>query len=262
MSISYQYSHNNAYAKDIYYSSGEKAKLVTKYTSMKEGEPQQGMSVFLEKFQFAYISAPKCACTSVKEMLFRIENGPGVMLPKSRKGAIELRCNGRKIYVHNLYPTLEFESARKRLEQASTRVCIVRDPVERIASCHRNRVIAKNKLNAEEINKFKINAIANPDFNSFVRNLGEYRKSPHIEHHSKPLASFLGKNKKLYTDIFNMRQLGSLEKLIQQITDTQEKLEKLQVSKEDETLQAIDTETKQEIEIIYAEDYKFYGEFF
>ena len=220
------------------------------------------MSVFLEKFQFAYISAPKCACTSVKEMLFRIENGPGVKLPKNRKGAMELCCNGRKIYIHNLYPTLEFESARKRLEGANTKVCIVRDPVERIASCHRNRVIGKNKLNAEVIDKFKINAIANPDFNTFVRNLAEYRKSPHIEHHCKPLVSFLGKNNKLYTDIFNMRQLKLLEKLIQQITDTKEKLEKLQVSKEDETVQTIHTETRQEIEMIYAEDYKFYGDFF
>lgn len=220
------------------------------------------MSVFLEKFQLAYISAPKCACTSVKEMLFRIENGPGIRLPKSRKGAIELRCNGRKIYVHNLYPTLEFSAAKERLERANIRICVVRDPIERIASCHQNRVIAKNKLNAEEIDRFDINAVANPDLKWFVKNLGEYKKSPHIEHHSKPLVSFLGKNNKLYTNIFNMRQLDQLEKLIQQITCTNESLEKLQVSKKKESSQAIDSETKQEIKRIYAEDYEIYGDFF
>ena len=107
-----------------------------------------------------------------------------------------------------------------------------------------------------------INAKSNPDLNTFVENLNEYKKSPQINHHSKPLSYFLGKDERIYSEIFSTNNLSSMEKMLKEITGAATNLKHLQATKKTNYNPEISRENIQRIKEMYAEDYKIFGKFF
>ena len=89
------------------------------------------MSAFLSKHNLAYISAPKCACTSIKETLFRIENGVDCIFPRNKDGHLYIAYNGRKHFIHSFYPTVPFHKHVLNAHEphASSVWCAIRSAV-------------------------------------------------------------------------------------------------------------------------------------
>ncbi len=83
------------------------------------------MTVFLWKHKLSYIAVPKVACTSVKAMLFEVENGRPFQ-----------RCvaNGKVFHVHLYYPTLQFTDLPRARIADHARFALVRDPIGRFLS--------------------------------------------------------------------------------------------------------------------------------
>jgi len=224
------------------------------------------MSAILQSYNLAYISAPKCACTSIKELIFRIENNCDFNKVRDQKGAIRLQINGKRHYIHNFYPTIAYEEQPLHLLAKLRCFCVVRNPLDRIVSCYWNRVIRYGELNPEKICNLEIDAPANPNLNEFVIHLDQYRKSPQINHHSLPLTHFLGNKPDGYTKIFNLKNINQLPKYLKQYFGKTRKLFHLQAKiSESQSNTAIDMLTAkatQQIRDQYSDDFKYYARYF
>ena len=224
------------------------------------------MSAILQNYNLAYISAPKCACTSIKELIFRIENNCDFNKARDQKGAIRLHINGKRHYIHNFYPTIAYEEQPLHLLAKLQCFCVVRNPLDRIVSCYWNRVVRYGELNPEKICNLEIDAPANPNLNEFIIHLDQYCKSPRINHHSLPLTHFLGNKPDVYTKIFNLKNISQLPKHLKQYFGRTRKLSHLQARLSEPTatasLNTLSTEATQQIRDRYSDDFDCYGKYF
>ena len=225
---------------------------------------QLSMSAILKQYNLAYISAPKCACTSIKELIFKVENNCNFNKIRDEKNAICFVINGERRYIHSFYPTISFDKQPHQLLQQMECFCVVRNPVERLISCHRNRVLRYGALRAEELEKLNIDAQPDPDLNQFISELDRYMKVYQIWHHAQPLINFLGHKADYYDAIFNFNTLQHLEQYLQLKFNRKVRLPHLQNSKEDSRSkgQTLSSKSIEKIHTTYAEDISCFGQYF
>jgi len=224
------------------------------------------MSAILQNFNLAYISAPKCACTSIKELIFRVENNCDFNKIRDHKGAIRLKINGKRHYIHSLYPTIAYKEQPLDLLAKLQCFCVVRNPFDRLISCYWNRVIRYEELNPQKICDLEIDAPANPDLNEFIIYLDQYRKSPQIDHHSLPLTHFLGNDPENYTRIFNLKNINQLPKHLKKHFGRTRKLSHLQARLSESTPinsnDMLSTKATQNIKNRYSDDFDYFSRYF
>lgn len=161
----------------------------------------------LSKQRLIYIPVPKNACSSTKEALHEIEFGR--RFDKNRD------INAPYINIHDYYkkrPKAFTGLKRISSEKKFTSFAVVRDPVRRLVSCYRNRVVDLGDLSltAKSIDKYGLDP--NPDINAFILNLKKYRiANKSIEHHSRPQWSFFGGRLDYLDKIFKMDELDDLQ---------------------------------------------------
>lgn len=224
------------------------------------------MSAVLPKHNIAYVSAPKCACTSIKELIFCLENNCRFNKVRDHKGALCLIINEQKHYIHDFYPTIPFDKQERTRLQRLYCFCIVRDPIDRIISCYNNRVLRYKVLTQDALSQAGVHAPANPDPNQFIKNLHQYKKIGDIKHHTLPLTHFLGSEPNFYDDIFNLESLSRAETTLNRHFGKQ-KAKLLHLQKTDQSTQnslkkTLDKSIIKNIENIYEKDYHVYGDFF
>lgn len=214
------------------------------------------MAIFLEKHGLAYFSVPKCACSTLKRLLFQLENEfPFHMY----------RANGRLVHIHSVYPTHRMNQSSRKQAEGMYKFAVVRDPVSRILSCYRNRVVFRGELSRNHIQGVKrfSGLPPDPDLSTFIKHLERYRLiSRPIAHHSQKLSYFLGKNPNWFDKIYDIRQTDELIQDLGNRVGNLPPIERSQiggpkVSRADLSLQEIN-----KIHKIYNEDYKIFGRFF
>ena len=124
------------------------------------------------------------------------------------------KAAGRKGKAQLIRNSVWFKS-RKFLPEGTNidySIAIIRDPVQRIASCYADRVLKKNRNGSNE---------AIPDWNYFVENLDKVRHQfKDIGKHSIPQSALLGISPREYDYVFNTRQLGNeFVKTFQKLTE-------------------------------------------
>ena len=224
------------------------------------------MSAILEAQNLAYISAPKCACTSVKELIFRIENNCNFNKIRDKRGAIRLQINGQRRYIHDFYPTVPYSEQPQHILSKLNNFCIVRNPLERLVSCYRNRVLRYGELKPETIAHLAIDAPTDPDLNQFVEHLDQYTKAPQIHHHTLPLTHFLGNRADSYARIFNLKTIQQLPDYLKQHFGRTRPILHLQTT-ESETNPKTSTNflsaaSIQKLEKLYSDDFHCFGQYF
>ena len=147
----------------------------------------------------------------------------------------------------------EIYTLENKFDDADLKVAIVRDPIERIKSCYKDRIVVKNRDNLRD----KVNT-----FTDFCNNFEKlYKEEYQIKLHSYPQVEALGKNPNYYDLIVSTKDINSkfkprLEKLLdEKIPET-----KLNVSNSSDIIV-----TKDQIEYFknfYKEDYKYYERYF
>ena len=152
----------------------------------------------------AYFSVPKVACTSIKMMMYELETG----VP-----ARDDIAAGRMGVIHDAVKSLPYGQYVKRDLDGHATFAVVRDPVSRIESCYRDKVLGEKMmhllLDREAFERLGLEE--RPSFADFVARLEDYRAaSGLIRHHSQPLPMFLGLKPAFFDALFGMHRLGEL----------------------------------------------------
>lgn len=166
--------------------------------------------ICLPVHKLIYIPIPKNACTTIKQAFHQIEFGRVFDTKRAE--------NDSYVDVHDYYQKrADAFTSTDHLFAVSNhiRFAIVRDPVERLISCYRNRILDLDDLKSASVELKRMNLSAEPDLNSFVLNLEKYRKaSKSVEHHSRLQASFLGGTLEYLDHVYRFEQVDELHELL------------------------------------------------
>lgn len=154
----------------------------------------------------AYLRIPKCACTSIGNLLFQIEEGKPF-----EKASNEINKKGVHSYFlkNGTYHDVNIFGNHFKFT-------VIRDPIKRFISGYRNRVIYHNALlnlvEAKHIHKV-------PTLNEFALNLEFYfQRNLEIEHHFAPQEFYLNGDLSFLDAIYKIEDFAEVEKKLSQIS--------------------------------------------
>jgi hypothetical protein len=164
------------------------------------------MIYFSSDSQIAYYHAPKNGSRTMLGYLALIKepdlynNYPGYFHPTDNEVYSELRervqRNGKHHYNPNEIPIVD----------NPYRIVVKRDPVKRFISGYTNRVLHHRKLKET------------PDFDTFLENFDKYKsKYADIETHFKPQINFFGKDRSIFTHIFDTSEMHLVKEFLEDL---------------------------------------------
>lgn len=213
------------------------------------------MAVVLRKYGLSIMLVPKGASTTIKHLAFEIENG---------RPFEPYMANSQKRYIHQLYHSSLFKHGEKMVNWKRDVFAVVRDPVERILSCHSNRVLHLGELDKITLTDEDIEAglTERPSFEVFIEHLQRYRQlSDKIKHHSLPMVRFLGDKADRYTRIFDSADLSELWDDLRERVGHLPEVPHEQTGGGDDKVRTMSKATLDMILRHYASDYDTYGDF-
>jgi len=215
------------------------------------------MAIHLDQYRLSYFPVPKVACTSLKHLLFRIETGAAFQ---------NIGPDGRPRSIHDVYPTGLFALDSEAAPPDFRRFAVVRDPVSRIVSCYRSRVVFYRELSPSALADAGAPADLppDPDLPQFVERLDDYRAaSESIAHHAAPLSDFLGTDTGFYERIFGWHELEVFRNILAAACGIEELvLPHLQTGGPIIDIGDLSTDVVRTIERRFAEDSALFGAHF
>lgn len=152
-----------------------------------------------------------------------------------------------------LFPQGTFYRETKDFNSSSIdyKLAVVRDPVNRLISCYKNRVVYKGLL-GDDIS-----------WEDFIDNLDFYKsKNKDIDTHSSPQYKIIG-DPNYYDRIINTTQLSKvLPEIIYKFTNIEIDPSKRKTSSSVKQEIMLTDEQKNKIKKIYKKDYELYGDYF
>jgi hypothetical protein len=95
------------------------------------------------------------------------------------------------------------------------RFAIVRDPVKRLISCYRQKVIGEGTLKICEQALRTMHLPVDPDLDVFVLNLRDYCKvSNNIRHHTRAQAVFLGESLECFDRLYPIEEFAAVLEML------------------------------------------------
>ncbi|MDJ0594700.1 MAG: sulfotransferase family 2 domain-containing protein [Pleurocapsa sp. MO_226.B13] len=219
-------------------------------------------AIVCEKLKFLYVNVPKCACTSLKLWIYKIEFGEEFARYKKDNKWIHIHKCGRLNQI--ILDKLPEDKKDYKI------LTVIRDPIKRLISAYSNRVIHHNELGENTTYSDDIKAAGlkfDPDINYFIKNLQEYgKKSKSILHHTKPIAKTIGKNLKLYTNIYPIEKIARIKEdilLDSNLTiDSLPEIPKSQTGGPKLKLNILKPESFEKLVDYYAEDYELLRDYY
>lgn len=213
--------------------------------------------IYLPEQKLIYIPIPKNACTSIKHALHEIEFGKrfNADLPEFS----DYREH-HDYYKKRAHAFTSVEALKKRTDVL--RFALVRDPVKRLISCYRNRVVDLGDLELSRSTLEQMELSVEPDLNTFVLNLSAYRRAnKKIEHHSRPQSRFLGGTIEYLDRVFTLAEMNDLLDMLRKY-DPDLNLRQRKTGGTKITLADLSEEALQHAIAFYQEDYKLLGAYF
>ncbi|WP_299703789.1 sulfotransferase family 2 domain-containing protein [uncultured Tateyamaria sp.] len=213
------------------------------------------MAVVLNKYKLSIMLVPKGASTTIKHVAFEIENGYPFK---------PFFTNSRRRQIHHLYQSRLFKFDRDMVNWKNAVFAVIRDPVERLLSCHSNRVLHLGELDKLPLTDedHEKGVTMRPSFGTFVAHLHRYRElSDKIKHHSLPMERFLGGRADRYTRIFDSADLSEFWTMLRERIGTLPEIPHEQTGGRDLKERSISGQTLDRIKQIYARDYDIFGDF-
>ena len=214
------------------------------------------MPVILDKLKLSYTPVPKVACTSLKTMLFEVENG---------RDFVPFQRNGQEFHIHNVYQSTVFDPRLKERLATYRRLLLVRDPIQRFLSAYSNRVVHHRELSSEKSHKNLVahDLAPNPNLQEFVAKIRQYMITvDSIDHHTRPLVDFAGIDARFYTRIYKMHEIEVMVHDISSIVGRPLTLKRLQTGGPKLGIDELDRSAIDILREFYAEDYRVFGEYF
>ena len=209
------------------------------------------MSIHIPGTDIVYFPVPKVACTSLKRLVYEIINDQAFEATRDSN-------------IHIIFPSepltqpLEFDSGVTR------RLAVVRDPVGRLISAYRNRVVFHRELERKGVQQrlSQIGLTSEPSITQFVANLKDYQwAAPSIYHHTRPIVDYLGNKADCFDHIFDLRQVAVCARLFNTAANTDVALEHTQRTGPVISADALDAPHLQLLRKYYAEDIEVYGHY-
>ncbi|MEO1681421.1 MAG: sulfotransferase family 2 domain-containing protein [Pseudomonadota bacterium] len=215
------------------------------------------MTAHLTDFKVSYFSVPKCACTSIKSMLFEAENGFEWR---------DFKANGQIHYVHSVYKSLPHEKTMRQCPEDHWKFAVLREPVSRLISCYKNRFMSgrgRKQINAKLEKVAELGLEARPDFDGFVTHFEAYCDlAPDVRAHAVPTTRFLGEDAEYFDRIYTIKQLDEMRSDLKVRVPELPEMPHLQTRGKDVPVAAPSKDSVARIEEIYARDYDIYSAFF
>ena len=213
-------------------------------------ERQQLIPLFKAKILYTLI--PKIACTSIKNLIFECERGtPYVEKKKFVSG------------IHGFYQTWREITTNYVYSDNWLKVLIVREPLQRLVSCYKNRVLFHKDLLKSADRLSKVGLPVNPSWEVFIDNFERYRSlSQSINHHSAPIVDFAGDNPNFYDLILNISELDKLLSVVSDRSHCHIEMPHKQIGGSEIDIGKISEKAKEKIHRFYAKDYDIYSKYF
>lgn len=162
--------------------------------------------------RLVYIPIPKNACSSLKHALYEIEFGT--------RFDYDLHRQWGYVDIHDYYRKRNraFTSPRALMAMGDAfRFAIVRDPVQRLISCYGNRVVDLGDLKKTKAALEKAGLPLEPDLNTFVLKLTQYRRAnKSIRHHSELQVNLFGKRLDYLDEVYPIERMDSIKEMLRQ----------------------------------------------
>jgi len=187
-----------------------RVRLLVRFGLRKAGVPGfQIHQIALAKGDLIYIPIPKNACSTIKHALYEIEHGKEFDYDWAHEWGFK--------DIHDYYQksTNAFTDVSRLKQSSKTVVAVVRDPVKRIVSCYRNRVVDLGDLIQTKESLQNAGLPVHPDLNTFINYLEDYREvNKIIEHHSRPQYRFLGDSLFYVDEVIPLSKINVLEEML------------------------------------------------
>lgn len=161
------------------------------------------MPYLLPESKVAVFFSPKAAGTSIRALMFQLENG---------RPFVPYLVEGVEKTANSLLHNRPMRRVNKDAISDWRRFAVVRDPVRRVLSAYSNRVVHYRELSAEAAGEQleKRNLPADPDVDTFLANIRRYCKcSRSINWHLEPQERFVGDDKGYFEKVFPVERLGA-----------------------------------------------------
>ncbi|MXN64025.1 hypothetical protein GR183_03830 [Stappia sp. GBMRC 2046] len=201
------------------------------------------MAIVLENYGIVYFPVPKTACTSIKYLMYKINNGRN----------FEQHIRGDNLmHIHNsAYDTPSFIDVDLMPLKNMIRITVVRDPVARMLSAYSNRVKHYGELSEKRIDlelASKLGVRPNPSPDQFFNNLGKYRiLSDSIKHHTDPIYSFLGSDLRYFHHVFRIEKISDFVDFMKNSTSQRIELEREQTGGEKISLSDLSNKARRKL---------------
>lgn len=205
--------------------------------------------IISEKYKIAYFSIPKCACTSIKYVMYFIQKGHKYVDEDLKKNKhIHTELKGFLGDLKDLEDYLKF--------------AVFRDPVKRVLSCYGNRVIHHGDLKQDRAKIEDIGLKPEPDLNYFCQNLELYQKvSKSIKHHTQHQKDLVPSLEYL-SYVYKVEELDDMGKKLSQITSLNIEIPHLQTRGPKFKISDLEYSSIENLINIYEKDYAFLEKYY
>lgn len=163
--------------------------------------------IVIHPLRIAFQNVPKVATTSLFQWLYQLLPDGGIPL-KKRKSLHSWFTTQQTDFVTN-HPLVDFQRPDGYLV-----FCLMRDPVKRLLSAYRNRVLFHSELNSGTSDgdaAVSANLLPRPDLEYFVEHFDDYRRTSRtIRHHTNPMVDFIGQDLTIYDHVFDISEMDLL----------------------------------------------------
>ena len=165
------------------------------------------MVMLSDKYRLAYFPVPKAACTTMKRVIYRLENDRPFKMAQH---------DGKTI--QRSFPTQDFTPETCAGLGDHWKFAVIRDPARRIISAYNNKIrpwsnrIAAALDRPERGDALRADGIEPaPSIDAFLLNLHAYRRhfTP-IRHHTDPHQVFLGTDLSAFDRIYRIEEMEVL----------------------------------------------------
>ncbi|RYD70914.1 MAG: hypothetical protein EOP84_25845, partial [Verrucomicrobiaceae bacterium] len=210
------------------------------------------MAVVSHRLRIVYFPIPKIASSSIKLAIYKADTGRDFMPePLSRGGETE---------IHNVYEAQPFPVFLPLFERYSS-FAIVRDPVERLLSAHRHRVMMRRDIEEARSEAENLGLPIAPDLTTFVTHLDTYRSiSWMVDHHVAPQRQWLPKKLDSVSILLPMQFVNHLPEILRKASGVDLQLPHVNDTGGSRGIDQIDSKMRDLIKRYYSADVSLYEE--
>jgi hypothetical protein len=211
-----------------------------------------------QKFDLAYFSTPKACSTSMKKVLYELEQ--------------DRPCAQGYKFLHRQFPTFPITPADFEAARAYWCFTILRDPVSRLMSAYGNRVQHHNDIqnyverSYESRTKFRLRypfLNLHPSANEFYENLAFYQSICYsIWHHTVSVSQFLGSDLTFFDAIYKIKDIPELAQELSRRTGRTINLPHEQTEGQKVTLGMLSPKARANVLAYTRPDYELLRDFF